>query len=621
VGRTDRLFCASNRASGSKALIYRDLVETSPDGIFVAKSAKIVFVNPAGLQLSGASAEEQVVGRPLLDFFQTASHACIVERIERLLAGQRVQPSEERMTRLDGSVIDVEVASAIIEDGKDASIQMIVRDITERKRAEQALRENEERLTLAFAGAQEGVWDWNLETDAVVYSPRWKEMLGFSADEIEPHVSAWERLVHPEDRPRADRANESVARGAGTYEAEFRLRHKEGHYIHVLSRGFPVRREANGPVVRIVGTHLDITARKRTEAALRESEERLTLAFAGAQEGVWDWNLQTGAVVYSARWRQMLGYGEDEIEPHLSAWERLLHPDDKPRAQQVNETVMRGAQTYEGEFRLRHKDGHYIQVLSRGFPVRQQPGGPVVRIVGTHFDLTERKQADAERARTELLGRLVFAQEDERRRIAREMHDQFGEQLTALSHQIGSLKEACGQQTDLRDQVEALEALARQIDRDVDYLVWELRPTALDDLGLRAALANYVQDWSKRVDVTAELHTSGLLDDRLDSEIETVLYRIAQEALTNVAKHSRATHVDVILERRPDHIVLIVEDDGVGFEPGDAGTIRQGFGLVGMQERAALVGANLQIESAAGRGTTILVRMAAALTGQAAEHA
>ena len=180
-----------------------------------------------------------------------------------------------------------------------------------------------------------------------------------------------------------------------------------------------------------------------------------------------------------------------------------------PRAQEVNESVARGARAYEGEFRLRHKDGHYVQVLSRGYPVRREPGGPVVRIVGTHFDLTERRQAEAERARTELLSRLVFAQEDERRRIAREMHDQFGEQLTALSRGIGALKDACGGSAGLTGLVEALEKIARQIDRDVDQLVWELRPTALDDLGLRAALANYVQDWSRRVNIPAELHTSG----------------------------------------------------------------------------------------------------------------
>jgi two-component system sensor histidine kinase UhpB len=352
----------------------------------------------------------------------------------------------------------------------------------------------------------------------------------------------------------------------------------------------------------------DITQRKQTESALRESEERLRLAFAGAQEGVWDWNLETGAVVYSPRWKQMLGYADDEIEPHVRAWEKLLHPDDMARAQQLHERVVGGEQTYEGEFRLRHKEGHYIHVLSRGYPVRREPGGPPVRIVGTHFDLTQRKQADAERARTELLTRLVFAQEDERRRIAREMHDQFGEQLTALARRIAALKEACRDMPEARAQVEALETVAHQLDQGVDHLVWELRPTALDDLGLRAALANYVQDWSARVNISAELHTSGLLDNRLSSEAETALYRIAQEALNNVAKHARARSVEIILERRTDHVLLIIEDDGIGFEPVQAASTRQGFGLLGMQERAALVGATLEIESA-DRGTTILVRM------------
>jgi PAS domain S-box-containing protein len=637
---------------------YRRLVEFSPDGIFISRDTRIVFLNPAAVRLFGAAAPEQVLGKSPFDLFHPESHALIRERIERLLAGQTVPVAEATIVRLDGVVSDVEVVGALLEDRDGRAIQVVVRDITERKRTEAALRASEERLTLAFAGAQEGVWDWNLETGAVVYSPRWKQMLGYADEEIEPHVRAWQGLLHPDDRARADQLNESVRRGAPTYEGEFRLRHKDGHYIHVLSRGLPVRREAGGPVVRIVGTHFDLTERKRAEAALGESEERLTLAFAGAQEGVWDWNLETGAVVYSPRWKQMLGYADEEIEPHVRAWEGLLHPDDRPRAHQLNLSVMRGERTYEGEFRLRHKHGHYIHVLSRGFPVRREPGGPVVRIVGTHFDLTERKQTEeilrgvyqdlearvrertaelaranaslraemgererAERARTELLTRLVFAQEDERRRIAREMHDQFGEQLTALGLRIGMLKDACAGRAELGEQLEALEAVARQLDRDVDLLVWELRPTALDDLGLRAALANYVRNWSKRVSISAELHASGLLDDRLASEAETTLYRIAQEALTNVAKHAQAENVDVILERRSDHVLLIVEDDGVGFDPGDACTTGQGFGLQGMQERAALVGATLQIESAAGKGTTILVRMAAPLASNTPDHA
>jgi PAS domain S-box-containing protein len=333
---------------------------------------------------------------------------------------------------------------------------------------------------------------------------------------------------------------------------------------------------------------------------------------------VWDWNLETNAVVYSPRWKQMLGYAEDEIEPHVSAWERLVHPDDVARADEANEKVGRGERTYEAEFRLRHKDGHYVHVLSRGFPLRREAGGPVIRIVGTHFDLTERKRTEAERTRSELLTRLVFAQEDERRRIARDMHDQFGEQLTALSLQIGRLKAASASGAELRGEIDALDAIARRLDDDVDELIWQLRPTALDDLGLRAALTNYMHAWSERTHIPAKLHDSGLLHQRLPSEVETTLYRIAQEALNNVAKHASAQHVEIILERRADAVLLIVEDDGLGFEP--AAISGGGFGLVGMRERAALVGASLEIESAPGQGTTVLVRIADSSTRTRTDH-
>jgi PAS domain S-box-containing protein len=623
---------------------FRRLIEGSPDGICIGRGGRLAFANAAALALFGAVSPDRVIGTSLADLFDEPGRV----RLTALLAQpplRKAERFEDALARIDGTFVDVEALVAPL-DGD--AVQITLREITDRKRAEHALRDSEERLTLAFAGAREGVWDWNVETGSVVYSSRWKQMLGYSDEEIEPHVSAWERLVHPEDRQRADRAHESVINGAPRYESEFRLRHKDGHYIHVLSRGSPVRRWPGGPVVRIVGTHLDLTERIRANDQLRESEERLRLAFAGAQEGVWDWNLETGVVVYSPRWKEMLGYSDGEIEPHVRAWERLLHPEDRPRADKLHEDLGRGGWTYEGEFRLRHKDGHYVHVLSRGYPIRREPGGAVVRIVGTHFDLTERKKAEerlrraheeleirvrertaelaraneslrdemiererAERARTELLSRLVFAQEEERRRIAREMHDQFGEILTALARKIEMLGEACAERPELHPHVEGLSRLSQQLDRDVDHLVWELRPTALDDLGLRAALANYVQDWAARVGIRAELHTSGLLDDRLSPDVETTLYRIAQEALTNIAKHSGAAHVEVILERRADHVLLIVEDDGVGFDMAAVRGASEGFGLLGMQERAALVGASLEIESAVGKGTTVLLRMAA----------
>jgi PAS domain S-box-containing protein len=503
--------------------LHRELVDRSPDGIFLIRDGSIAFVNPAAARLCGVDSPAPLLGRPLAELFHPESRATILEHVEQVRAGQPVPLTDAKMVRVDGAVTDVEVAASPVDSGQSGGVQIVVRDITRRKDTEAALRESEERLKMAFAGAQEGVFDWNLETGAVVYSGRWIEMLGYADGEIEPNVSAWERLLHPDDLPRSREVDHKMIRGVRTYESEFRLRHKDGHYVHVLSRALPVRREPGGPVVRIVGTHFDLTERKRAEELLRRAHEEL-------------------------------------------------------------------------EARVRERTA---ELALANHTLRDEIG--------------QREQA--ERARTELHARLAFAQEDERRRIAREMHDQFGEQLTALELGISLLKSECADRPDLSSLVENLEAVAQQLDRDIDHLVWELRPTALDDLGLRAALTNYVQNWSKRVGIAAELHTSGLLDDRLSSEAETTLYRIAQEALTNAAKHSRATNVEVILERRPDHVLLIVEDDGVGFDQGEATAAGRGFGLQGMQERAALGGASLEIESAAGHGTTILVRMASTTQG------
>ena len=216
-----------------------------------------------------------------------------------------------------------------------------------------------------------------------------------------------------------------------------------------------------------------------------------------------------------------------------------------------------------------------------------------------------------ERERMGLLARLAVAEESERRRIARELHDQLGQQLTALRLTLEMLRAQSEGHAELRVQIETLQELARQLDQDVAFRVWELRPTALEEGGLQAALADYVRNWSKHFGIPVQLHAGRTAGERLTPVIETTLYRLAQEALNNVAKHARADHVDVVLERGGEHLSLIIEDNGVGFDPAKEETQGRGFGLVGMRERAALVGAELQIESAAGRGTTVILRMPA----------
>jgi signal transduction histidine kinase len=177
---------------------------------------------------------------------------------------------------------------------------------------------------------------------------------------------------------------------------------------------------------------------------------------------------------------------------------------------------------------------------------------------------------------------------------------------------LETLKAAALDRHDLRAQIEMLQELARQLDADVAFRVRGLRSAILETRGLAAALREYVGNWSQHFCVPVRLHTNGSGDDRLPPEVESTIYRVAQEALNNVVKHARAAHIDIAFERHDDHVSLIIEDDGVGFDASKAANDADGFagvGLVGMRERAALIGADLQIESTVGRGTTIFVRV------------
>jgi signal transduction histidine kinase len=206
-----------------------------------------------------------------------------------------------------------------------------------------------------------------------------------------------------------------------------------------------------------------------------------------------------------------------------------------------------------------------------------------------------------------MLRQLVNAQEGERRRISRELHDELGQQVSALTLKLAMLRQDPSLPEVLRPHVESLEKIARKTDNDLDFLVWQLRPTVLDDLGLVAALRDYVETWSQHFEVPCILHAPAGEEMRLDPEIETVLYRVAQEALNNIAKHANAREVQVRLERGASHASLTVADDGVGFDIDAAGLDRRGLGLVGMRERATFIGGEMTLRSQPGEGTRIKV--------------
>jgi PAS domain S-box-containing protein len=225
-------------------------------------------------------------------------------------------------------------------------------------------------------------------------------------------------------------------------------------------------------------------------------------------------------------------------------------------------------------------------------------------------DITERRWHEA--ARAELIQRLLTAQEDERSRIARELHDEMGQHLTALIVDLKLLGDSFDFPEAARQHLERVRQAAGQLGRAVHHIAIELRPTSLDDLGLEVTMRNHVAAWSGHTGIRAEFCLVGPSDRRLASTVETTLYRIMQEALTNVVKHAMATLVSVILERREHSVRLIVEDNGRGFAAEDLGRAPQrgtGLGLVGIHERATLAGGTFDIESEPGGPTAIYVEI------------
>jgi signal transduction histidine kinase len=215
-----------------------------------------------------------------------------------------------------------------------------------------------------------------------------------------------------------------------------------------------------------------------------------------------------------------------------------------------------------------------------------------------------------EEAHRQVLRRLAEAEETERGRISRELHDRLGQNLTGLKLKLQLIRKQESFAPPVQESLGKLEQLADGLMRDIHRLAWELHPAVLDDLGLEAALRRYTAEWSENNGVAVDFHSDGMEAHRLPLQLETTLYRITQEAITNVTRHANAKRVSVLLERRPDHVSLIVEDDGGGFNAGiQASAARGKLGLLGMRERVTLAGGTLEIESTLGAGTTVFVRV------------
>ncbi len=270
------------------------LLDSTAEAIYgIDTLGNCTFCNRACLRILGYEREDEMLGKNMHWLIhhkrEDGSHYPVEECriVQAFQKDEGAHADDEVLWRADGTSFPAEYWSYPQHaDGIAVGAVVTFIDITERKRAEEALRENVDRMEFAFRATQDGIWDWNMETDEVFYSARWKGMLGYREEEVEHRVSEWRRLLHPDDVQRATQVVEAVMHGEAEYVIEFRMLHKDGHYVDILSRGFPIRRRPDGPITRIVGTHLDLTERRRAEQELRESEEQYRMLFESSRDAI-----------------------------------------------------------------------------------------------------------------------------------------------------------------------------------------------------------------------------------------------------------------------------------------------------------------------------------------------
>jgi len=342
---------------------------------------------------------------------------------------------------------------------------------------------------------------------------------------------------------------------------------------------------------------------------MRKSNQQLRLAVDAAELGTWTWNVVSGEFFASERAKTIFGIPATTECSRSTLLERI-HPSDRDKPEQILQPDLVLGGQYEIEYRILDPADQSIRWVSSRGRVEFDDTGKPLQIHGVLRDISSRKKTRGER--DDLRLRLMRAHEQERLRLAHELHDQTGQSLTAIMMELKAVEADID--TSGRDRLRRLRRQLDEMGRNLHRVAWELRPASIDELGLTAALANYASEWSAQSGIDIDFHCGDLGLDGHSEEVRTTLYRVVQEALTNIVKHAAgATAASITIDRANSILRLTIEDNGNGFDPmpinNHSGNVFSGLGLAGMRERLSLIGGELKIESSVGVGSTIFVRI------------
>jgi len=473
-------------------------------------------------------------------------------------------------------------------------------DLIERALAEEALRESEERFRLAMEVAS-GVYTLDLNGLVTYVNPAAETMFGWTTAElIGKTMHDVTHYKHPDGTPfpASDCPGLQVREiGVELREHEDTFIRKDGSFFPVVFSASPLKRD--GETLGIVVGFRDDTRRREAERALRESEERFRLIANTAPVMIWMTEVKGHVTYLNETYLDFTGLPLAAVLG--DGWMKVAHPDEVERCRDGYVKASEQYEPFQMEQRLRRHDGEYRWMVSTGVP-RYNEDGSFAGYIGTAVDITERKLA--EEVLSTVSQKLIEAHEEESTRIARELHDDVNQRLAVLSVRLGYLKQSpLSSAAAVEQEIGELRQEIVDLVSDIQALSHALHPARLELLGLEAAAAGFCEELAKRHGVTIDVHFENV-PKALPREISLCLYRVLQEALQNVIKHSGARHADVSLNSQIDTLNLTVKDSGAGFHP-HAAMRGPGLGLTSMKERLKVIGGQLSIHSQPGCGTII----------------
>jgi len=580
------------------AIVWRKLPDGSAD-----------FLNKRFLEYTGLSLESGM-GWGWMKAFHPDDG--LMEEWRAALAAGRPFEMEARLRRADGVWRWFQLRAVPLRDehGNVVKWYGTTSDIDDLKKAEDRLRLVIDTIpTMA----------WSLRPDGVVDFVN-KRSLEYMGHTLEKEVEEPTGTVHPEDLPRVmEKWLMDMAAGEPS-EDEMRLRRADGEYRWFLVRTVPLR-DQQGNIVKWYGSSIDIEDRKRTEVALRSSEreqrhiaaqlERERARLVEAQEvakiGSWEAELPSLNLIWSEQTHRIFETDPSRFDPTRPKFREFIHPEDGAKVDAAFVASLDKRSPCTVEYRIVMPDSRVKIVEERWRAFHDEEGKPV-RLAGTCRDITERVRAEEELRR--LSGELLRSQDEERRKIARDLHDSTGQDLVALATMLGQLRESIpSAERKSRRLLSECKALSDKCIRDVRTLSYVLHPPMLDQAGLGDAIRDYVDGFTKRSGIRVELELSPRLG-RMERGVELALFRVVQESLTNIQRHSGSQRAKIRIYRN-SNLTLEISDHSYAASANaprgkEERRFKVGVGIAGMQERARLIGGRLEIDSTS-HGTTVRV--------------